>query len=85
MRTARVTMRQVAAEAGVGTLAVIYTVLVGNIIGTFISPFSAALWLALGLAGCDIGKHIRYSFVPMWIFSIVVLGLALTLGFIPLR
>lgn len=75
----------IAAEAGVGTLAVVYTVLVGNIIGTFISPFSAALWLALGLAGCDIGKHIRYSFVPMWIFSIVVLGLALTLGFIPLR
>lgn len=73
----------VSTQAGVSTLAVVYAVLVGNIIGTFISPFSAALWLALGLAGCDIGKHIRYSFVPMWIFSAVALVLALALGLIP--
>ena len=73
----------VAGQAGVETTAVVYAVLVGNIIGTFISPFSAALWLALGLAGCDIGKHIRYSFLPMWIFSVVALALALTLGLIP--
>ncbi|MGJ9404809.1 CitMHS family transporter [Nesterenkonia aurantiaca] len=73
----------VSTQAGVSTLAVVYAVLVGNIIGTFISPFSAALWLALGLAGCDIGKHIRYSFVPMWIFSVVALVLALVLGLIP--
>lgn len=73
----------VSAQAGVSTLAVVYAVLVGNIIGTFISPFSAALWLALGLAGCDIGKHIRYSFLPMWIFSVVALVLALVLGLIP--
>ena len=73
----------VAGQAGVETTAVVYAVLVGNIIGTFISPFSAALWLALGLAGCDIGKHIRYSFLPMWIFSVVALVLALTLGLIP--
>ncbi|KUG58078.1 CitMHS family transporter [Nesterenkonia jeotgali] len=73
----------VSTQAGVSTLAVVYAVLVGNIIGTFISPFSAALWLALGLAGCDIGKHIRYSFVPMWIFSVVALVLALALGLIP--
>ncbi|TLP75351.1 CitMHS family transporter [Nesterenkonia sphaerica] len=73
----------VAGQAGVETISVVYTVLVGNIIGTFISPFSAALWLALGLAGCDIGKHIRYSFVPMWVFSVVALVLALVLGFIP--
>jgi citrate-Mg2+:H+ or citrate-Ca2+:H+ symporter, CitMHS family len=73
----------VAGQAGVGTISVVYAVLVGNIIGTFISPFSAALWLALGLAGCDIGKHIRYSFLPMWIFSVIALVLALGLGFIP--
>ncbi|MCH8559218.1 CitMHS family transporter [Nesterenkonia sp. DZ6] len=73
----------VSTQAGVSTIAVVYAVLVGNIIGTFISPFSAALWLALGLAGCDIGKHIRYSFVPMWIFSVVALVLALVLGLIP--
>lgn len=73
----------VSTQAGVSTIAVVYAVLVGNIIGTFISPFSAALWLALGLAGCDIGKHIRYSFVPMWIFSVTALVLALVLGLIP--
>ncbi len=73
----------VAGQAGVGTISVVYAVLVGNIIGTFISPFSAALWLALGLAGCDIGKHIRYSFLPMWIFSVVAVSLKNALGFIP--
>lgn len=73
----------ISTQVGVDTMAVVYAVLVGNIIGTYISPFAAALWLALGLTGCDIGKHIRYSFFPMWIFSIVILALSLLLGLIP--
>ena len=76
-------VESIAAEVGVGTLAVTYTVIVGNVIGTYISPFNASLWLGLGLAGADIGKHIRYSFFPMWIFSVAVLLVSLAVGAIP--
>lgn len=76
-------VESIATEAGVGTLAVTYTVIVGNVIGTYISPFNASLWLGLGLAGADIGKHIRYSFFPMWIFSVAVLLVSLAVGAIP--
>ncbi|MCO1337549.1 citrate:H+ symporter [Kocuria polaris] len=75
----------IAAQAGVGSEAVANSVIVGNVIGTYISPFNASLWLGLGLAGADMGRHIRYSFFPMWAFSVVVLGLSLVLGLIPLR
>jgi CitMHS family citrate-Mg2+:H+ or citrate-Ca2+:H+ symporter len=34
---------------GVSTSSATYAMIVGNIIGTFISPFSASLWLGLGL------------------------------------
>ncbi|WP_102160194.1 CitMHS family transporter [Zhihengliuella halotolerans] len=75
----------IAAQAGVSSMAVANSVIVGNVIGTYISPFNASLWLGLGLAGADMGRHIRYSFFPMWAFSVVVLGLSLALGLIPMR
>ncbi|HIQ51847.1 MAG TPA: citrate transporter, partial [Pseudomonas pachastrellae] len=53
---------------------------IGNIIGTFISPFSPALWLALGLAGLDLGRHIRYALWWMWGFSLVLFAVAWGLG-----
>lgn len=47
--------------------------MIGNIIGTFISPFSPALWLALGLAKVTISDYIRYAFLPIWLLSITLL------------
>lgn len=73
---------QVVSTFGVPSLSVAYAMIIGNIIGTFVSPFSPALWLALGLAGLEMGKHIRYSFVFMWAFSIVLLIIAVILGII---
>jgi citrate-Mg2+:H+ or citrate-Ca2+:H+ symporter, CitMHS family len=64
------------------SLSVAYAMIIGNIIGTFVSPFSPALWLSLGLAGLEMGRHIRYSFMIMWGFSIVLLVVAITLGVI---
>lgn len=71
---------EVTQPAGVPAEQVVHAMVIGNIIGTFASPFSPALWLALGLARADIGTHIRYSFVWMWGFSLVVLGVAWALG-----
>ena len=36
--------------------------------------------LALGLAGANVGKHIRYSFGIMWAFSLVLLLSAVLVG-----
>lgn len=73
---------QVAATFGVPSLSTAYAMIIGNIIGTFVSPLSPALWLALGLAGLEMGKHIRYSFMMMWGLSIVLLIIAVLLGVI---
>lgn len=75
-------VEQVVATFGIPSLSVAYAMIIGNIIGTFVSPFSPALWLALGLAGLEMGKHIRYSFLFMWAFSIVLLIIAVVLGVI---
>ena len=74
-----VTLEVVGAQ-GVEPASVVYALMIGNIIGTFISPFSPALWLALGLAGLDLGRHIRYSLWWMWGFSLVLFGAAWGLG-----
>lgn len=71
---------EVVSGHGVEPASVVYALIIGNIIGTFISPFSPALWLALGLAGLDLGRHIRYSLWWMWGFSLVLFGAAWALG-----
>src|SRR5690606_8796177 len=73
-----------ATQLDVGSTTVVYAVLIGNVIGTYISPFNASVWLGIGLAGVDMGKHIRYSFLPMWAFSVVLLIVAVPLGVIAL-
>src|SRR5699024_5136126 len=64
---------QIGTTFGISSLATTYAMIVGNIVGTFVSPFSPALWLALGLAGLEMGKHIRYSFFWLWGISIILL------------
>lgn len=54
----------------------------GNVIGTFISPFSPALWLAVGLAGIEMGRYIRYAFWWIWAFSILAMAVAFIMGII---
>lgn len=71
---------EVTGTYGVNPASVVYALMVGNIIGTFISPFSPALWLALGLANLDLGRHIRYSLFWMWGFSLVLLAFCWSWG-----
>lgn len=73
-------VEQVVSTFGIPSLSVAYAMIIGNIIGTFVSPFSPALWLALGLAGLEMGRHIRYSFLFMWGFSVLLLIIAVVLG-----
>lgn len=71
-----------ATQFGADSMEVAHAMLIGNIIGTFVSPFAPALWLALGLAGANLGQHLRYSFFIVWGFSVLMLGAALLLGIV---
>lgn len=73
---------QIGLTFGISSLATTYAMIIGNIVGTFVSPFSPALWLALGLAGLEMGKHIRYSFFWLWGISIVLLIIGFIFGLI---
>lgn len=71
-----------ASQFGVASTSTAHALLIGNVIGTFISPFAPAMWLALGLAEANVGRHIRYSFLIIWGFSLVLLLAAVLLGII---
>ncbi|GGG20096.1 citrate transporter [Lysinibacillus alkalisoli] len=75
-------VEQIVTDYGVSSVSAVNALVIGNIIGTFVSPFSPALWLALGLAGLEMGKHIRYSFLIMWLFSITLVVFAIIIGVI---
>lgn len=77
-------VEQIASTQGVASTTTVYALIIGNVIGTFLSPFSPALWLALGLARLEFGRHLRYAFLPMWLFSLLMMGIAMVLGVIPL-
>ncbi|ENX40106.1 CitMHS family transporter [Acinetobacter courvalinii] len=73
-------VQEVTATAGVTADSVVYAMAIGNNAGTFVSPFSPATWLAMGLAGTDMGRHLRYSFGWIWLFSFFTLGVGFLLG-----
>lgn len=76
-------VEQIVATHDVPTTTTVYALMIGNVIGTFLSPFSPALWLGLGLAGLDFGKHLRYSFLWMWAFSLMLMGFGVAIGLMP--
>ena len=73
-------VQETAAAYGVTGLGAATALIIGNIIGTFVSPFSPALWLAVGLAQANMGRHIKLTFPIAWAFSMVMVLLALALG-----
>lgn len=75
-------VEQIVSTHGVDSITAAYSIMIGNVIGTFISPFSPALWLAVGLAGIEMGRYIRYAFWWIWGFSILAMAIAFILGII---
>lgn len=67
-------VQEVTSAGGVHVADVVYAMAIGNNAGTFVSPFSPAAWLAMGIAGTDMGRHLRYSFGWIWLFSFFTLG-----------
>lgn len=73
-------VQETAGAYGVSAMGAAAALIIGNIIGTFVSPFSPALWLGIGLAQANMGRHIKLTFPIAWAFSIIVVLLALALG-----
>jgi citrate-Mg2+:H+ or citrate-Ca2+:H+ symporter, CitMHS family len=75
-------VEQIATGFGVSSLSTAYSMIIGNIVGTFVSPLAPAVWLALGLSGLEMGRHLRYSLFWMWGLSLVLLVIAIFIGLI---
>ncbi|KOS63196.1 citrate transporter [Lysinibacillus agricola] len=75
-------VEQIGLSFDIDSLSTGYAMIIGNIVGTFVSPLAPAVWLALGLSGLEMGKHLRYSFFWMWGLSITLLFIAVALGII---
>ncbi|MFD1170321.1 CitMHS family transporter [Oceanobacillus caeni] len=73
-------VEQIATGFGVDSLSTAYSMIIGNIVGTFVSPLAPAVWLALGLSGLEMGRHLRYSLLWMWGLSLVLLTIAILIG-----
>lgn len=69
---------------GVDSSSVVYSMAIGNNFGAMISPLSPATWLGVGLAGVSIGSHLKYSFLRMWAFSIILLIAGVVLQIVPI-
>ncbi|HFB4993534.1 TPA: CitMHS family transporter [Neisseria gonorrhoeae] len=77
-------VEQITSQAGVAPEAAGYAMLIGSIVGTFVTPLSPALWMGLGLAKLSMGKHIRYSFFWAWGLSLAILVSSIAAGIVPL-
>src|SRR5699024_1864465 len=75
-------IEQIGSTVGIDSVSTAYAMIIGNIVGTFISPLAPAVWLALGLSGLEMGKHIRYSFFWLWGLSLVLIVVAIIFGII---
>ncbi|WP_404332252.1 CitMHS family transporter [Mesobacillus maritimus] len=75
-------VEQIAAGFGVDSTSTAYAMVIGNIVGKFVSPLAPAVWLALGLSGLEMGRHIRYSLFWLWGISLVLIGIAVLIGII---
>lgn len=72
---------QIVTRYGIDSITAAYAIMIGNIIGTFISPFSPVHWLAVGLAGIEMGRYIKYAIFWVWGFSLLAMA-AFVMGII---
>lgn len=73
-------VQETAGNFGVSGMGAAAALIVGNVIGTFVSPFSPALWLALGLAEGQMGHYLKRALPLVWAFSIVLVAICWGMG-----
>lgn len=53
-------------------------------ISNYIAPTTGATYLAIGLAGVEIGDHMKFSFKYLWAIGIIMVIVGLVIGVVPL-
>ncbi len=61
-----------------------YAMLIGKNVGLLISPLVPATWLALGMVEVDFKEHLKFSFLPLFMISVIMVFSGLLLGIITL-
>lgn len=56
--------------------------LIGENVGLSVSLVVPPTFLAIGLAGVDLKEHIKFSFLPLWALSVVMMLFAIVVGII---
>lgn len=77
-------LAETSAAYGHDPVAVVRASLVGQTVGFPVSPFTGATYLLIGLAGVELGEHIKFTLPLMVVPSGVILLVGLLLGAIPL-
>ena len=73
---------QIVEPFGVSLDAVGRAMLIGENVGLSVSPVVPPTFLAIGLAGVDLKEHIKFSFLPLWALSVVMMLFAIVVGII---
>ncbi len=73
---------EIVAPFGVTLENVGHAMLIGENVALSVSPVVPPTFLAIGLAGVELKDHIKYSFIPLWILSIVMMIFAIATGMI---
>ena len=69
---------------GIAPIGVAVAMVICRNCATFISPMVPATLLGIGLADVDIKDHIKAAFPYVWVFSIICMLFAITVGIMPL-
>lgn len=77
-------IKEIVAHYGVEPIAVAHAMLLGENVGFAVSPVIPTVYLAIGLAGVDLGRHIKHSFLWLWALSVIMLIFGVLFGIIPL-
>ena len=77
-------VKSIVATYGIEPATVARAMLIGENVAFPVSPVVPSVYLGIGLAGIQLGEHIRYSFLWLWAISIVMLVAGIALGIIPL-
>lgn len=76
-------MQSIVTNYGVTDLALATSIVVPCALGAGITLIGPSPYLALGLADCTMGEHLKYSFKWIWLLGIVTTVFAAVIGKIP--
>lgn len=68
----------------IASLNMAVSMLIGKNISLLVSPLVPATFLAIGLTNTELKEHIKYSVVPLWVVSIIMLLFGIIIGIVQL-